>query len=108
MNRYRAGIGTKAAWMLHHQGQPKAQVVDWLHQNALIGGEGWVANRMAFIEAPPRAVLIWSYWWGEPVVSREWERASGRAPNQFVSYLYGRMHSNRSVAMFPGLSAHPA
>ncbi len=67
LTRYRAGIGTAAAWRLHALGQPAEQVTDWLRANALIGGEGWVANRMRFIAAPQRCALIWSYWWGEAV-----------------------------------------
>jgi hypothetical protein len=53
---------------------------------------------MAFIEAPSRAVLIWSYWWGEPTVREKWAEVDG--DRDFVRYLYGRMHSNRTVAMY--------
>ena len=58
-------------------------------------------HRMASYSAPARAVLIWSYWWGEPTVSSAWTsaRAAGRTAD-FVAYLYGRMHSNRTVEMF--------
>lgn len=56
---------------------------------------------MAFIEAPSRAVLIWSYWYGEPTVREAWDASveEGRK-DDFVRYLYGRMHSNRTVEMF--------
>lgn len=101
MNRYRAGIGTVAAWQLHAEQRPKAQVMDWLRQHALIGGQGWVANRMAFLDAPARAVLIWSYWWGEPAVTPVWERVPSNRRPDFIRYLYGRMHSRQTVAMFP-------
>jgi hypothetical protein len=76
-------------------------VADWLRAQALIGGEGWVQNRLAFVSAPERAVLIWSYWWGEPTVTKAWDAAleAGRK-NDFVRYLYGRMHSNRTVEAF--------
>ena len=57
MNRYRAGIGTGAAWRLHALGWPAERVADWLHSRSLAGGEGWVQNRMKFIAAPARAVL---------------------------------------------------
>lgn len=101
MNRYRSAIGTGAAWRLHALGWSREEATDWLRQQALTGGEGWVLNRMGFIEAPSRAVLIWSYWWGEPTVSAAWHAAvaSGRR-EEFVRYLYGRMHSNRTVEMF--------
>lgn len=99
MNRYRSAIGTGAAWRLHALGWPREEASDWLRQQALTGGEGWVQNRMAFIEAPSRAVLIWSYWHGEPTVAARWNEADGRR-RDFVRYLYGRMHSNRTVEMW--------
>lgn len=102
MNRYRAGIGTGAAWRLHSLGWPTERVAGWLHERSLAGGEGWVANRMKFIAAPARAVLIWSYWWGEQVVTPAWGRVPAERRPEFLRYLYGRMHSNRTVGMFPG------
>ena len=100
MNRYRAGIGTGAAWRLYASKWPEQQVRDWLHSQSLVGGEGWVANRMGFISAPARAVLIWSYWHGEKTVKPVWERIPPNHRTDFIRYLYGRMHSNDSVAMF--------
>lgn len=98
MNRYRAGIGTVAAWRLHADGRPEAEVTDWLRAHSLVGGDGWVENRLRFIAAPSRAVLIWSYWWGEPSVAPAWARVGNRAG--FVPFLYGRMHSTDTVGMF--------
>ena len=100
MNRYRSAIGTGAAWRLHAQGWSRDAATDWLRSQALTGGEGWVQNRMAFIAAPSRAVLIWSYWWGEPVVTSAWNAVVPGRRAEFVRYLYGRMHSNRTVDMF--------
>ena len=101
MNRYRSAIGTGAAWRLHALGESREEAADWLRSVALTGGEGWVQNRMAFIEAPSRAVLIWSYWWGEPTVQAAWSSAVAQGrKGDFVHYLYGRMHSNRTVEMF--------
>ena len=103
MNRYRSAIGTGAAWRLHGLGWTVEMATDWLRQNALTGGEGWVLNRMAFIAAPSRAALIWSYWWGERHVAPAWLAAKDHHRRDFVRFLYGRMHSNRSVGMFaPG------
>ena len=100
MSRYRSGIGTGAAWRLHALGQSPAAVADWLRGAALTGGEGWIANRMSFISAPSRAVLIWSYWWGEPAVAHAWNRVPPSRRAEFLDFLYGRMHSNASVGMF--------
>lgn len=100
ITRYRAGIGTAAAWRLHALNWPAEQVRDWLHANALVGGEGWVANRMGFIAAPQRSVLIWSYWWGEACVTPVWERVPPEQRADFLHYLYGRMHSPQTVGMY--------
>jgi hypothetical protein len=100
MGRYRAGIGTGAAWRMHALGWPEEQVADWLRSVNLAGGEGWVANRMRFLAAPERAVLIWSYWWGERVVTPVWKRVPAERHPEFYRYLYGRMHSLQTVEMF--------
>lgn len=100
MNRYRAGIATAAAWKLHAEGQPRERVAEWLRSQTLVGGEGWVANRMAFIEAPERCALIWSYWHGESSVTPVWQRTPERDHPAFLEFLYGRLHSPQSVAMF--------
>lgn len=100
LTRYRAGIGTVAAWRLHAEGWAPELVANWLRANALVGGEGWVANRMRFIAAPDRSALIWSYWWGEAAVAPAWESAPAARRPEFLRYLYGRMHSPQTVAMF--------
>jgi hypothetical protein len=105
MARYRSGIGTGAAWRLHQLGQPAAEVEQWLRNHSLVGGEGWVANRMRFIAAPQRCALIWSYWWGEASVAPAWERVEPARRPEFLRFLYGRMHSPQSVAMFDAAAA---
>lgn len=100
LSRYRSGIGTAAAWKLHAEGQSEEQVREWLRGVALVGGDGWVENRMKFIAAPSRSVLIWSYWWGQPSVTPVMERIAPERRNQFLAYLYGRMHSVQTIAMF--------
>lgn len=72
MNAYRMGVCTVAAWKLHALSEPEGVVQAWLEQNTFTGGPGWVSNRMKFLSNPGRAVLIWSYWHGEPNVARVW------------------------------------
>ena len=100
MGHYRAGIGTGAAWRLNALGWSYEKVEEWLRSQSLAGGEGWVSNRMGFISAPSRAVLIWTYWWGEQHVAPAWRNAPIERRPEFLRFLYGRMHSNDSVAMF--------
>jgi hypothetical protein len=97
---YRAAIGTGAAWRLHGLGETEEAATDWLRSQCLTGGEGWVLNRMKFIAAPERAVLIWSYWWGEPAVKAAFAGVAAEDAAAFREYLYGRMHSVKSVGMF--------
>ncbi|MBA3943872.1 MAG: hypothetical protein H0X37_04840 [Herpetosiphonaceae bacterium] len=100
MTRYRSGIGTGAAWRLHAEGWSPERVTDWLHGQSLVGGEGWVHNRMRFIAAPQRSALIWSYWWGEASVTPVWRALAPPQRPAFLRFLYGRMHSPQSVALF--------
>ncbi|HVC80240.1 MAG TPA: hypothetical protein VNL35_07045 [Chloroflexota bacterium] len=101
LSRYRAGLGTAAAWRLHALGWDATRTADWLRERALIGGEGWVANRMGFIAAPQRCALITSYWQGEPSVAAAWGRMpGGRSSDAFVRFVYGRMHSPESILLF--------
>ena len=107
LNRYRAGIGTAAAWRLHADGWPPARVADWLRSVSLVGGDGWVDNRMRFIAAPSRAVLIWSYWAGAPALARAWAGVGKEARRAFVHYIYGRMHSLETVELWHTRRADP-
>ena len=100
LTRYRSGIATGAAWRLHAEGWGEGQVRDWLRANALVGGEGWVDNRMRFISAPQRSALIWSYWWGSAAVTPVYLGLPVERRAAFIDYLYGRMHSPQTVAMF--------
>ena len=46
------------------------------------------------------AVLIWSYWHGEPIVTKAWERVAIRDRSAFLKFLYSRMHSEKSLSLF--------
>ena len=107
MNLHRAGIGAGAAWRLHALGWPEELVADWLSQQTLIGGAGWVKKRMRFIAAPSRAVLPWSDWWGEQAVVPAGRYVPEGKRDDFLRFLYGRMHSISSVGMFDGPSTLP-
>ena len=99
INVHRAGIGTEAAWQFHALGWPAQRVAESLAKRSLVGGDGWVSNRVKFIQSPSRAVLIWSYWWGERVVTNAWRSVGAYRRDAFLRFLYGRMHSNASVGM---------
>jgi hypothetical protein len=102
LTRFRAGLGTRAAWRLHAEGASPGAVRDELLREALVGGEDWVDARMRFISAHDRAALIWSYWCGEPCVRPVWQRVRTDTGRQqaYFAYVYDRMHSAESIAMF--------
>jgi hypothetical protein len=100
--RYRSGLGTRAAWRLHAENWELVRVRDELTRDALVGGEGWVENRLKFLSSHARSALIWSYWRGEPSVQSVWSRVKDN-PEQWDSYFtwtYDRMHSVQSLALF--------
>jgi hypothetical protein len=101
LTRYRAGLGTRAAWRLHAGGTPPTVVRDELLREALVGGEGWVEARMRFISAHDRAALIWSYWRGEPSVRPIWQRVRDDAARRpaYFDWVYDRMHSTKSIEL---------
>ncbi len=99
LSRYRSAIGTVAAWKLHALNEADAEVRAWLAAASLGGGSGWVDNRMRFIAASGRAVLIWSYWWGQTVNDAYLAVPAARRAD-YLEFLYGRMHSPQTVAMF--------
>jgi hypothetical protein len=100
LTHYHAGLGTAGAWRLHTLGWTTARTADWMRGQALTGGEGWVENRLRFIEAPQRCALITSYWQGEPNVVAAWKRIPRDRYSGFVRFVYGRMHSTQSIMMF--------
>lgn len=106
MTRYRSGLGTDVAWRLHHEGWSVEAATDWLRQHTLVGGEGWVANRIRYISATQRAARIWSYWRGEPSIAAGWARVVPAQHAAYVDFLYGRMHSPQTVLLFEPTAAN--
>jgi hypothetical protein len=100
LTHYHAGLGTAGAWRLHALGWTVEQTATWMRTQALVGGEGWVDNRMKFIAAPQRCALITSYWQGEPSVAAAWARVPDERRSEFLRFVYGRMHSTQSILMF--------
>lgn len=93
-------LATAASYRLHTLGWSNPQVEDFLRINAPGGGEGWVANRMNFIQDPARAALIWSYWRGDEGVFPVWRRVEKGDRKRFFDYIYGRLHTVQSMQLF--------
>ena len=73
---------------------------NFLRAGAPGGGEGWIANRMAFISDPARAALIWSYMRGDEGTIPVWEREGMQNRERFFEYIYGRLHTVQSLQLF--------
>ena len=100
LSRLRAGLLTRAAWDLHARGWALEDVQGWLCEECLVGGREWSATQMRFMTNPERALRLWGFWWGEPTVAEAWWKIAPDDRQEFLRFLYGRMHSTRSVAMF--------
>ena len=95
-----SALGTAASHRLHTLGWEDSKVEDFLRANAPGGGEGWIANRMKFIQDPARAALIWSYWRGDEGVFPVWHRVAKEDRANFFKYIYGRLHTVQSMQLF--------
>jgi len=96
----KAMLSAAASYRLHGLGWPEAKVMDWLRSQALVGGEGWIAGRMKFIQEPARSALIWSYWRGGLGMFGVWKRIPSGKRAEFFDYLYGRLHTVQSLQLF--------
>ena len=95
-----SALGSAASYRLHTLGWEEDRVRDFLRQNAPGGGEGWVSNRMAFIQDPARSALISSYWRGDQGVFPVWDRVEKDQRERFFQYIYGRLHTVQSLQLF--------
>ncbi len=93
-------LATAASYRLHTLKWEAGAVESFLRANAPGGGEGWIANRMAFISDPARAALIWSYMRGDEGTMPVWERAGKADRERFFEYIYGRLHTVQSLQLF--------
>lgn len=106
VSRIRSGIGTVAAWGLHRDGWTMDQARAYLREHALIGGPGWVENRLAYIAPRGRGTHVWSYWLGERHLRPIYQERAGQTDGGFLRQIYGRMHSLASLALLTNSDAH--
>lgn len=92
LSRLRSAARINAAWMIHAEGQPREQVVDFLMTSCLESRE-WAESRIAFLVHPLRAPFIFAYWYGDMAVARVWERVTPERRGDFWHYLYDHTHT---------------
>lgn len=100
LGELKSALGTASSYRLHTLGQSQQEVESWLRQYALVGGEGWIQNRMRFIQDTARSALIWSYWRGDQGVFGVWRRVAEADRARFFDYIYGRLHTVQSMQLF--------
>lgn len=100
LRRVRSGAQTSAAWMLMVEGMPAEDVANYLRTTAM-GQEAWVQGRLRMAAHPFRGPFISSYWAGNETVRKVRERVTKAQWPSFLTTLFGRANSPKSLSMFP-------
>ena len=96
----KSALGTLSSYQLNHLGWPEEKVMDYMRQWPLMGGEGAVRSRMAFVRDPERSALIWFYWRGDQAFQNVMQRLEPEDYPRFYEYIYQRLHTPASLALF--------
>ncbi|KUO73179.1 MAG: hypothetical protein APF77_08390 [Clostridia bacterium BRH_c25] len=88
-----------AAHMLHEEKKGVEAVKQYLRDYAFMN-EAAVNSRVRFISHPFRKTFMYAYWRGNEAVYRAYKNVSKEQFPQFISYLYGNMHSANTVNQF--------
>ena len=95
----KSAVQTSAAWRLMAEGAPEAEVAAYM-RDVGCGQEAWVQGRLRMARHPFRGPFIASYSAGNDSVRRVRERVAAADRPAFHRYLYGSVHSPRSLEMF--------
>ncbi|WP_043800969.1 hypothetical protein [Deinococcus gobiensis] len=99
LRRLRSATATSAAWYQMGENWPEARVIAYLEEHSY-GQRPWIEGRVRFASYPFRGPFIGSYWFGDEAVREVRERTGPEDRRAFIDYLYGQMHSPRSLLMF--------
>ncbi|WP_425146407.1 hypothetical protein [Deinococcus sp.] len=99
LRRVRSASATSAAWYQMGEGWDEARVLDFLERYSF-GQRPWIEGRVRFASYSFRGPFIASYWFGNEAVRELRERVSAQQWPAFIDFLYGQMHSPRSLALF--------
>ncbi|ULH17540.1 hypothetical protein MF271_21035 (plasmid) [Deinococcus sp. KNUC1210] len=99
LRRVRSATATSAAWYQMGEGWPEARVYDFLERHSF-GQRVWMEGRIRFASYSFRGPFIASYWFGDEAVREVRERVTPEQRSAFIEFLYGQMHSPRSLRMF--------
>ena len=99
LRRIRSASATSAAWYQMGEGWPEARVSEFLERFSF-GQRVWIEGRIRFASYSFRGPFIASYWFGDEAVREVRERVTPEQRPAFIDFLYGQMHSPRSLRMF--------
>lgn len=92
--------GLNAAHMIHQENKDIQEVKKYMI-NITFKEEKWVESRLRFIRHNFRAPFIFTYWRGEEAVKQVYSKVSNENQEEFLSYLFGNMHSADTVNQYP-------
>lgn len=99
LRRIRSASATSAAWYQMGEGWSEDRVMRFLETYSF-GQRPWIEGRVRFASYSFRGPFIASYWFGNEAVRELRERVTDAQRPAFIEYLYGQMHSPRSLSMF--------
>ncbi|RJG42865.1 hypothetical protein [Mesorhizobium sp. DCY119] len=97
LQRLRSALRCNAAWMMHAQGKSLDEIVPVV---ATGGFQDQVTarSRLAFLGHDLRAPFVYAYWCGDMAVDAVWKTVPRERRSEFWAYLYGNMHTPRTLA----------
>ncbi len=99
LRRIRSASATSAAWYQMGEGWSEAKVLEFLERFSF-GQRAWLEGRIRFASYSFRGPFIASYWFGNEAVREVRERITQEQWPEFIEFLYGQMHSPRSMVLF--------
>lgn len=99
LQRLRSALRCNAAWMMHEEKKPIAEIVP------VIAAQGYqtsetVEGRLAFLHHDLRAPFVYAYWCGDVAVEKVWKDVPASERKRFWHYLYGTMHTPTTLARY--------
>ncbi|MFC4453976.1 hypothetical protein [Deinococcus sonorensis] len=99
LRRIRSASATSAAWYQMGEGWAEDRVLQFLETYSF-GQRAWIEGRVRFASYSFRGPFIASYWFGNEAVRELRERITDEQRPEFIRFLYGQMHSPRSLSQF--------
>jgi hypothetical protein len=92
LQRLRAALRCNAAWMLHAEGKPAAEIAPIMAE-AGYQDLATATSRLAFLRHGLRAPFVYAYWCGDMAVHDLWKSVQPQERRAFWDYLYANMHT---------------